>query len=91
MAEQWRSTLKAEVDSFPPPLHFRSRSVASHEALGRLAEVVNITTILLAILGTGAGDDHCTVGTALASVLDYGRPLLGVMLLAAGSWLLLLS
>ena len=84
MAEQWRSTLKA-------PAPFPSRSVAFHEALDRLAGAVNITTILLAILGLVLVTTIVLSATALASVLVLGALHWKWVLLAAGSWLLLLS
>ena len=65
--------------------------VASHEALGRLAEAVNITTILLAILGLVLVTTIVLSATALASVLILGALHWKWVLLAAGSWLLLLS
>ena len=91
MAEQWRSTLKAEVRFLSPaPFPVKER-LASHEALGRLAGAVNITTILLAILGLVLVTTIVLSATALASVLILGALYWKWVLLAAGSWLLLLS
>jgi hypothetical protein len=86
VAEQWRSTLKAEVRFLSPaPFPVKERLV-SHEALGRLAGAANITTILLAILG---------LVLVTTIVLSATEPLGALhwkwMLLAAGSCLLLLS
>jgi hypothetical protein len=62
--------------------------VASHEALGRLAGAVNITTILLGLVLVTT---MVLSATALASVLILGALHWKWVLLAAGSWLLLLS
>ena len=91
MAEQRRSTLKAEVRFLSPAPFPVKECLAPHEALGGLAGAVNITTILLLILGLVLVTTIVLSATALASVLILGALHWKGVLTAAGLWLLLLS
>ena len=91
MAEQRRSTLKAEVRFLSPAPFPVKQCLAPHEAPRGLAGAVNITTILLVILGSVLVTTIVLSATALASVLILGAVHWKWVVLAAGLWLLLLS
>jgi hypothetical protein len=86
VAEQRRSTLKAEVRFLSPAPFPVKKCLAPHEALGGLAGAVNITTILLVILGLVLVTTMVLSATALASDPHSGRPSLEVG--GAGRWLM---
>jgi hypothetical protein len=87
VAEQRRSTLKAEV-RFLSPAPF---PVKEPDTSGGLAGAVNITAILLVILGLVLVTTIVLSATALASVLILGALYWKWVVLAAGLWLLLLG
>ena len=87
MAEQRRSTLKAEV-RFLSPAPF---PVKEPDTPGGLAGAVNIPAILLVILGLVLVTTIVLSATALASVLILGALYWKWVVLAAGLWLLLLG
>jgi hypothetical protein len=85
VAEQRRSTLKAEVrflSSAPFPV---KECLAPHEALGGLAGAVNITTILLVILGLVLVTTIVLSANSACLSPHSGRPSLEVG--GAGRWL----
>jgi hypothetical protein len=90
---QWQSSgvprWRQRFEFLSPAPFLIKECLAPHEALGRLAGVVDITTTLLVVLGLVLVTTIVLSATALASVLIVGG--LHWMVLAAGLWLLLLS